>query len=297
MKTYGNYTTINQTSGFLNTSPYDDALGIKITNDYFEDLLLGKQRGKNTGFTGGYVSDTSLTYSYLLPGNPTSLTLPPVGVGTGASTISMASTSTQDSATGSGVSTFYVSMLNTNLDPMFEIVNLNGTTPVNLSSTGVYHFQYAFAIAAGSNYNQNVVSSNVGTVYIGTGSFNTSTGFSTNYMWNRPGDGFLSSTVYVCPRGKKAQLREVKFNGDRTVSVSFKSYGRASRTTPWSLGSEDTVNTGITIKRSLTGGLIPAGGEYTVVAAKTQNTSNIAANFVITVLEIDAELDNTQQSL
>lgn len=284
---------------FTAYSPFSDALLVKSVNDFEDDLLTGRMNGRGTGFTGGYTSNINNTPGAVMPpytGWSGWVPLPDPVVGTGANPIKVASSSTQDSLTGTGASALIIFYLDITLAPKNVIVALNGTTPVTLNMVSdVYHFQYAFPIAVGTGYNvtANNVTSNVGTLWLGIGaSFSTTTGFSTvNYMWNRPGDGFMSSSVYVVPKNKQASLWNVKLNSDTTVSCLFKTYSRASRTSCWSLNAEDTVNTGIVIRRTLAGGFLPAGAEFTVIANKTGGT-NISCNFVMCCYEFSTRIFN-----
>jgi hypothetical protein len=107
-------------------------------------------------------------------------------------------------------------------------------------------------------------------------------------MWNRIGDGFLSSGVYVVPAGKFGSLWSVKFNSDTSTACLFRTYSRGSRNDSWSLNAEDNVNTGVVIRRSLAGGFLPAGAEFTVIANKTANVNNISGNFVMCCYEFSA---------
>jgi hypothetical protein len=188
-------------------------------------------------------------------------------------------------------------LLDTNFNQIVLFTTLNGTTPVTLAVTDVYHFSLGFVVAGGTAYSRQGFASNIGALYVGSGTFNTTTGFATNYMWNRPGDGFVSSTIYVCPKGYIALLKSVKFNSDTSVSTIFQTIGRSARTAPWSIGSEDTVNTTLVIERSLNGGFVGAGGEYTCVARKTVNTANISCNFVMTLLEVRVPQSNPNNAM
>lgn len=269
--------TVSQTSSVL------------VGNDFKTDFLQGGIGFRDTGFTGGYVDDIATTESYVLPGNPTTLNLPLLPNGTGTTPVFIASTSTQDSGSGTGVSLFILQFLGTQFQKIDEVIALNGTTPVEIQTKFIYHFRVGFAIAAGSGRAAGALTSNIGTIYVGSGAFNTSTGFATNYMWNRPGDGFVSSGLYVVPRNTIAQLTSVKYNADRDVSVKFAVKARASRQSVWSVGAEDNVNTTIVIERSLTGGFLSPGGEIVVTGRKTQNVANISCNFVMTALEQNTE--------
>lgn len=273
-------------------SPFQSSQLVRVVNDFEDDLLTGRLNGRATGFTGGYTGNISSTYTMVMPpysGWNGQVPLPNPSTGTGASQIKIASSSPQDAAGGTGVKNIVIFYLDMQRVPKLEFVTLTGTTPVVLAMTNVYHFQYAFPVEAGSAYDitGNPITSNIGALWLGIGTtFSTTTGFSTvNYMWNRAGDGFMSSSVYVVPKGKIASLWSVKLNSDVAVSCSFKTYSRPSRVGAWSLNAEDNVVTGIVIRRSLAGGFLGAGAEFTVTAAKTVNSGTIACNFVMACYE------------
>jgi hypothetical protein len=269
---------------------------VRIINDWKDDYGRDMVRGRNSGFTAGYSSSVNLTYSSCMPGiaNGGFVTLP-AATTTGATPILVASSSTQDSATGSGIWGMLLFYMNDQREVLTSLVLLNGITPVTVPITNVYHFMYGFPVSAGSgqlSLPPGQVTSNVGTIWVGSGAFTGATGFQINYMWNRPGDGFVTSGVYVVPKGKLGQLSTVKYNSDTTVSCQFVVYGRSDRQSPWSLNAEDTINTTYVIERSFTGGYLPPGFELTVLVRKTANTGNISANFVMTVNEMVSYLFN-----
>jgi hypothetical protein len=278
-------------------SPFCDSSTVKVINDFGDDLLFGKLNGRGTGLTGGYTSSIGQTAQAVLPtyaGWNGFVALPDPVLGTGASNIQMASSSAQDAAAGTGIYQYIVFYLDLQKSPHVEFVTLTGTTPVTLAAKNVYHFQFAFPAARGSGFaatGLGTVTANVGTVWLGIGAFAGATGFATsNYMWNRPGDGFLSSTIYCVPSGKMGTLWSVKFNSDTAVACSFKTYSRSDRNSPWSLNAEDNVTTGTSIQRTLAGGFMPAGGEFTVIANKTTAAANIACNFVMTLYEASVKV-------
>jgi hypothetical protein len=285
---------------FTAYSPFSDAMLTKTVNDFEDDLLTGRMNGRGTGFTGGYTSSiANTTPTAVIPsysGWSGTIPLPDPTLGTGASAIKVASSSTQDSPTGTGAYLYILFYLDLTLTPKTEVFALNGTTPVTLACKDVYHFQYAFPILPGSGYNVTggIITSNVGQIWLGIGTtFSTTTGFNTvNYMWNRIGDGFMSSTIYVVPKNKMASLWNVKLSSDTTVSCLFKTYSRSGRTACWSLNAEDNVNTGIVIRRTLAGGFLPAGAEFTVIANKTASAANIACNFVMSCYEFSSRIYN-----
>jgi hypothetical protein len=269
----------------------DSAVRVKVTNDFFEDTIHGTVSGRRTGFCGGYTSSIANDFSSVMQGLAAGqyTPLPPDTVGTTSEVIRIASTSTSDSASGNGISAMIVFFLDLNYQEQFIVTALNGQTPVTLVfPTDVYaiHFLYAFPIAKGSTaISPGTIISNVGAIYLGTGTFSTSTGFTKNYMWNRILDGFISSAVYVVPKGYRGALWSVKFNTDATTTTSYKTMYRVNRGSPWQLLAEDTVNNTTVIQRSIAGGFFTAGAEFTVIG-KRNGGSNIAANFVLTAHEI-----------
>lgn len=285
-------TNATNSTVFNTHSPFAEATLVKVINDFEDDLLTARLNGRGTGFTGGYTSNIGQTAQSVMPtytGWSGFTPLPNPTTGTGSLPIRMASTSTQDSSTGTGTYLYLVFMLDMSYTMISELVALNGTTPVTLNATSIYHFMYGFPLLPGSGFvsTNGQITSNVGTIFLGLGTtFSTTSGFSTvNYMWNRPNDGFLSSGVYVVPKNKRGTLWTVKFNSDNSVACTFKTYSRSSRSGAWSLNAEDNVITGVVIRRTLAGGFLPAGAEFTVIGNKTQATNNIAANFVMTCYE------------
>lgn len=266
---------------------------VRVNNEWVDDYYRQLVQGRNTGFTGGYSSDVNLIYSSCMPGIASGgFTLLPPTTGTGATVIQIASSSAQDSdVTGTGIATMLLFYMTTDYEVRSAIVSLKGTTPQTIPISNVYHFMYGFPlIGSPGTKPPGQVTANVGALWVGSGTFSTANGFTTNYMWNRAGDGFVSSGVYVTPKGKYAQLLSLKYNSDTTVSCQFQVYGRSSRLEPWSLNAEDVVNTTTVIQRSFTGGYLPPGFEVTVLVRKTVNTANIAANFVLTMNELSSYL-------
>lgn len=269
----------------------DSVLRVKVSNDFLEDTIHGVVSGRRTGFCGGYSSSIANDYSSVMPGLAanTFTPLPPDTVGTTSETVQIASTSTSDSAAGNGISAMIVFFLDLSYQEQFLVTPLNGQTPVTLSfPPGIFaqHFLYAFPLAKGAiAISPGNIVSNVGSIYMGVGTFSTVTGFTKNYMWNRIGDGFISSAVYVVPKGYRGALWSVKFNTDATTTVSYKTVYRVNRSSPWQLLAEDTVNNTTLIQRSIAGGFFGPGAEFTVIGKRNGGT-NIAANFVLTAHEI-----------
>ncbi len=269
-------------------NPMDKCLYVKVINDWWDDILRSNVRGRTTGFTGGYTEQTYTDYSSVMPeiGGGNFTKMPPITGLPLATPVLIASTSNQDTGTGTGTAGMILFFMKTDLVVQFEIVLLNGQTPVTLTARGIYHFMYGFPIIRGTGQpNHWVITSNIGTIYVGTGLFSLTTGFTDNYMWNTVGYGFVTSAIYVVPKNVMAAVHSVKYNSDANTACVFRLYGRPNRSSPWSMGAADCVNTTTVIYRSLSG-MITEGGEYTVTVARASNTNDLQANFVLTMHEL-----------
>lgn len=281
----------------LNTSNPNDlipastnAINVKVVNNWEDDYITGKIGSRRTGACAGYSDDIGASFQSVTNIGSGFLPYPPaVGV-TGAR---VASSSTQDSGAGTGISMYIFQFMKIDFSLTIEIVVLTGTTPVNLATSPIYRFVIGFPVAAGSTYNLlTSVGSNRGVIYLGTGAFSTSTGFATNYMINRIDDGVIVTPTYTVPLGTRALLYELKYAAEATKPVLFRTYGRGSGTAPWSLQIEDIVTTTIQPRRSLIGGWLAPGGEWTVVARRTGGT-NVAGNFIMSIIEVEESIFNS----
>lgn len=270
-------------------TPMDRCLYVKVINDWWDDILRNNVLGRTTGFAGGYTEATNASFSSIMPGIPNGgfTPMPPIGGIDNDTPILIASTSVQDDDTGTGVWGMILFFMKPDLIVQTEFVFLSGTTPVALTARNIYHFMYGFPVYRGLSTAivASNVTSNVGSIYVGTGAFSTTTGFATNYMWNAPNYGFVTSGIYVVPKNTIAAVYNVKYNADSTVACVFRLYGRPNRSAPWSMGASDTVNTTLSIYRTLAG-TVGEGGEYTVVGQRTTNANNLQANFVLTMHEL-----------
>jgi len=260
-------------------------INVRVINDWFDDYLRGLVAGRSTGFLAGY-SD-NIDTSFMTVTNITSgyLPHPPTA---GVSNLFIASSSVQDALTGTGIIAYFVVTMNTSYELEFQICVLSGTSPVPVLGT-VYRIIAAFAIAGSPAYNPNVIGSNIGVIYMGTGAFSTTSGFTTNYAVNRIGDGTVVVPTYTVPKGKRATLFELKYGTDGINAVLFRTYGKDSSTAPWQLIIEDAVVSTIQPRRSLVGGFKLPGAEWRVVARRRGGTSAIG-NVIGTIIEIDEDL-------
>lgn len=266
------------------------ALNVKVVNDWEDDYITGKVGSRRTGACAGYSNDIGATFQSVT--NIASGTLPYPGVA-GVANVKIASSSIQDSSTGTGISMYIFQFMQIDYSLVIEFVSLSGTTPVSISTTPIYRFVIGFPITAGSGYDYlTTVSVNKGVIYLGTGAFSTTTGFAVNYMVNRIDDGVIVTPTYTVPKGTRGLLYELKYAAEASKPVLFRTYGRGKGTDPWSLQIEDIVTTTIQPRRSLIGGWLAPGGEWTVVARRSSGT-NVIANFIMTIIEVQESIFNT----
>jgi hypothetical protein len=279
----------NQNSATTATSvldPNSEAVPVRAVNSFQDDYLKGIINGRKGGFTFAFT--LTLPYSttqytsvlpYLTAGQ--TVTLLAAGTNTGSTQLKMASTSTQDSPSGTGVSSFIAFMMLNDFSIVTEIVTLNGTTPVNMMTQNVYHFMYALPLSGGTSFpTQNIIAGNVGAVFLGSGTWSNSTaGFTTNYMWTAPFFNALSSGVFVCPKGYVAAVTDLKYNSYNVTAAQFVFLLRSSRSVPFAVNALDNVALTTVINRT-NPGYAPAGSEYTVVATGTA-AGSIPANFFL----------------
>lgn len=267
-----------------------NAINVKVVNNWEDDYITGKVGSRRTGACAGYSDDIGATFQSVT--NIPSGFLPLPG-SSGVVGAKIASTSTQDSAGGTGISLYIFQFMNTDFSLTIELVVLNGTTPVNLATSPIYRFVIGFPVSGGSTYNAlTTVGSNRGAIYLGTGAFSTTTGFATNYMVNRVDDGVIVTPTYTVPLGTRGLLYELKYAAEASKPVIFRTYGRSSATAPWSLQIEDITVGTIQPRRSLIGGWLAPGGEWTVIGKRSSGT-NVLANFIMTIIEVQESIFNS----
>lgn len=285
-------TNLNNDTALINSfegiQPNLPAQPVRVVNSWEEDFIYGKFPGRTTGLAAGYTSDISFNqFALVLPGNPTTYNFLPLA---GVNDIRMRSTSAQDSSTGTGTYLQIVFLCDKDFNFTAELIPLSGTTSISFLTPFIYHIYYSFPVLSGSLYNGNNFTSNAGQLYIGRGTEVGGAGFTTNLAWNRIGDGFTSSSIYVVPKTKFASLWSVKYNADRNVPVIFRTFARPNRSSPWSLNSEDLCGETTVIQRSLVGGALSPGAEFTVLASKTEHSGTVNCNFVMTLHEFNEKI-------
>lgn len=132
-------------------------------------------------------------YGKLLAGGPVTRTLVQTQDGTTLHVpqgvqMALVSTSASDAAAGTGVRTVVVEYLNGDLDYSFELVTLNGTTPVNMLATDV---RWVYAVHMATAGNGGVAAGNI-----------TVTNGGNTYAQMTAGQRSSHSSFYRVPRQK-----------------------------------------------------------------------------------------------
>jgi hypothetical protein len=267
-----------------------NAINVKVVNSWEDDYITGKIGSRRTGACAGYSDDIGTAFMSIT--NISSGFLPyPAAAGSTGNQI--ASSSANDSAGGTGIALYIMVFMKIDYSLTVEFVSLNGITPVNLTTSPIYRFVIGFPLVAGSTYNYlTTVGANRGVIYVGKGAFSTATGFATNYMVNRIDDGVIVTPTYTVPLGSRALLYELKYVADASKPVVYRTYGREAPNVPWSLQIEDIATQTIQPRRSLIGGWRMPGAEWTVVAKRAGGT-NVTANVIVTVIEVDEAIYRT----
>jgi hypothetical protein len=264
--------------------PDQPVLNVRVMNDFNDDYIRGLAYGRSTGFFAGYTSDCSRTTFQSVGPNKGLFWPLPAAAGV---TMQISSSSTQDSAGGTGIAAYFLVLMKPDYSYAYEFVFLNGTTPVTLTTTNIYRFYVGFPAVSGATYNRaTTVGSNRGIIYVGSGAFSTATGFATNYCFNRIDDGVIPISIYTVPKGKRALLFELKYAADGANPVTFRTYGTDTATSCWSLQIEDIVTNTIQPRRSLIGGWRPPGAEWSCVC-KSGGAGTTQCNVIATIIEID----------
>lgn len=125
-----------------------------------------------------------------------------------AETVSVASSSVNDTAAGTGARTIRISGLDATGNFQTEIVTLNGTTPV-VTTTQWLRINRAFILTSGNN-NRNFNAGNI--------TINQSVTTTNVFGIIDIGLGALKAAVYTIPKGTAGVLRNVQISGLRSTS-------------------------------------------------------------------------------
>lgn len=155
-----------------------------------------------------------------------------------ASVLTISSTSADDTAAGTGARAVAIDGLAADYSQIFEIVTLNGTTPVTTTQQ-FYRVNVLYVVDAGST------GTNAGILYTGTG---TVTAGKPANVWNLAvaGDGLSHSGIYTVPKGKAAHLTFLQVGtesakaGELALHLRFPT-GLKYLSTRWQVGNTLTL--------------------------------------------------------
>lgn len=165
------------------------AQGINQTTDLSINIARGKITGSEPfGAYGKRITSGSITTSLLWADGQWSI---PSASG---EQVRVVSTSSQDSASGTGIQSLNINYLDENLVSRTEQITLNGTTPVLTNATNIRFVQIAYISSVGST------KAAVGTIKF-TNIANTKT-----YNQISPLELRCSSTLRMIPKGKQAVI-------------------------------------------------------------------------------------------
>lgn len=140
--------------------------------------------------------------------NATSIWVPPAT----ATTMNIVSSSTSDTAAGTGARTVSIAGLDANYLEINETVTMNGTTPV-ATTKSYLRIQRMTVVTAGS------VENNVGTITISN---------ATPQGTIQPNAGQSSFSMYTVPAGKVAYLHSLHLSSSKSTDGKFSIRTRAS---------------------------------------------------------------------
>ena len=133
------------------------------TGSYEHEIARGNVRGAYPYAAYGRLTTNGSVTDVLLRDDDGTTLVVPQGV-----QMTLVSSSASDSAAGTGARTVVVEYLNGDLDYSFELVTLNGTTPVNMVATDVRWVQavHVATVGSGAKAAGNITVTNGGVTYL-----------------------------------------------------------------------------------------------------------------------------------
>lgn len=192
------------------------------TIDYFTTLAYNDIPGHSvlTGFGQRSGLSTTINGDDVWEGTETTCPIPNQSTG---ESMSVVSTSTSDSVSGTGIRTLYVRYLNSVGTMLSSVVTMNGTTPVTLSGINIRFVQYIHSSTVGTNETA------VGTVSI----YRT---ISSSRVYNiiRPGGNMSLNSSRMVPLGKAFHLKSLTLTAasNKTVSLRLRTTSYNGTVTP-----------------------------------------------------------------
>lgn len=201
-----------------NVDTDDNALLVKVVNSYDRDRLEQRVKGRRHFVNGSFTDSAPGTFNPLIP-QPANFKIPTV-----ADVVRVASGNVNDTFAGSGLQIVAITGLDADLTEVFDVVAMNGTTPVN-SNRVFYRVNSLVAVQVGSNgFNQ-------GLIFCGafSGGFSTTTGFANgNYSVMRVNDNYGGSPLFTVPKGYKVYPLGLQVNCTHNTTLAIRMYYRAT---------------------------------------------------------------------
>ena len=135
----------------------------------------------------------------------------------------------------------FVIYLDNQYREQYEMVVLNGTTPVTMAAINLFRFVNAFVVSNATGQETNQLYRNNGKVFWGKGAYNVSTGFAENYAAMRVGLNVCGSPLVCVKQNERHQIISIKYNNMSSKNINFKVYMRPSSSAPFVFVNEQTV--------------------------------------------------------
>ena len=187
-----------------------DKFGTPLFRDQV-DILLGTAQEYSVYANIGYARNVTTTPQtiwdegtiYTFPGS--------------AQQMSLASLNINDTHGGTGANSVLITYLDSAYNLQTEVVSLNGTTPVTTTATDIRRVNGLNVILSGSQ------KTNLGKIYIGTGTFSTNGTPENKYSVINSTDAASQGGAYTIPANKSAAFIRNNFfiSGNKEVVIDF----------------------------------------------------------------------------
>lgn len=179
-------------SGIINTPPFEDEVARGVVPGWFSNHSFGR----NPDIDGGSAPEDVWGGGGLYTGFP---------IGTSGETVTVVSSSSNDSSAGTGARTIIISGLDPNYNIQIETITMNGTTPVE--STGVYvRLSRWEMVQSGNGY------TNAGTITIAHSSTTANV-----FITDTPGSGGSLLLAGTVPAGRVALIKATHLTIERST--------------------------------------------------------------------------------
>lgn len=183
-----------------------------ITTDYTDAIGLGAVEGhsKFRGFGRRTALSTATTGDDLWEGAATTLVYPNQSTG---EQVTVVSTNANDTLAGSGVQKVDIHYLDASGNPQHEIVNMNGTTPVNTVATDIRFIQFCHTSQG-----------NFGVLAAGDITFHRVGAPATVFQVIKQGGNMTLNTARMVPAGFTFYLKELMASAasNKPINVRFR---------------------------------------------------------------------------